>query len=387
MEVTTFRSLALCLSGGGFRSALFHLGALRRLNELGILSQAQTISSVSGGSILAAHVATQIRPWPTAGDAFADWEEKIAVPFRQFVRRDIRTRAILKRLIPWNWLRPSTQVRVLEKVLAKHLTAVDLKELPPETRFVFCATDMTYGVSWVFERKRIGSYQAGYITPMPAWPLARAVAASACFPPLFEPLPIGLENGQVYLDGLGKATGNQLDISVNDGGLYDNLGLGPADGCRTVLVSDGGAPFIPAARKTLIARVAGYVDVGLSQASRVRKRWLISQFEKKERTGAYWGIGSAVSRYGKIDPYAYSKELASELIARIRTDMDGFSEAETCILENHGYQLADVAIESHAPELITRHMKPQTPHFEWMDEAKVRKALQDSGGMRLLGRG
>ena len=43
--------LALCLSGGGFRAALFHLGALRRLNELGILSRVDTIASVSGGSI------------------------------------------------------------------------------------------------------------------------------------------------------------------------------------------------------------------------------------------------------------------------------------------------------------------------------------------------
>lgn len=34
--------LALCLSGGGFRAALFHVGALRRLNELGILSKSRT---------------------------------------------------------------------------------------------------------------------------------------------------------------------------------------------------------------------------------------------------------------------------------------------------------------------------------------------------------
>src|SRR5262245_7603737 len=37
---------ALCLSGGGFRAALFHAGALRRLNELGVLSQVRTVSSV-----------------------------------------------------------------------------------------------------------------------------------------------------------------------------------------------------------------------------------------------------------------------------------------------------------------------------------------------------
>jgi len=46
------RGLAICLSGGGYRAALFHLGGLRRLNELGILSSIDTISSVSGGSIM-----------------------------------------------------------------------------------------------------------------------------------------------------------------------------------------------------------------------------------------------------------------------------------------------------------------------------------------------
>src|SRR5262245_31835308 len=51
------RGIALCLSGGGFRAALFHLGAIRRLDELGVLSRLETISSVSGGSILAAFLA------------------------------------------------------------------------------------------------------------------------------------------------------------------------------------------------------------------------------------------------------------------------------------------------------------------------------------------
>ena len=41
--------LALCLSGGGYRAMLFHLGTLWRLNELGYLPKLDRISSVSGG--------------------------------------------------------------------------------------------------------------------------------------------------------------------------------------------------------------------------------------------------------------------------------------------------------------------------------------------------
>ena len=45
--------IALCLSGGGYRAMLFHLGALWRLNELRFLPRLNRISSVSGGSITA----------------------------------------------------------------------------------------------------------------------------------------------------------------------------------------------------------------------------------------------------------------------------------------------------------------------------------------------
>ena len=43
--------LALCMSGGGYRAMVFHLGALIRLNEAGLLRQMRRISSVSGGSM------------------------------------------------------------------------------------------------------------------------------------------------------------------------------------------------------------------------------------------------------------------------------------------------------------------------------------------------
>jgi NTE family protein len=45
--------MGLCLSGGGYRAMVFHLGAVWRLNELGLLRKLVRISSVSGGSITA----------------------------------------------------------------------------------------------------------------------------------------------------------------------------------------------------------------------------------------------------------------------------------------------------------------------------------------------
>src|SRR5215211_5098602 len=100
------QGVALCLSGGGFRAALFHLGALRRLNELGILSQVDVISSVSGGSIFAAHLAERIPIWPEPGDMVATWEEAVSASFQSFVRKNRRTGPVFRRLIPGNWRRP-----------------------------------------------------------------------------------------------------------------------------------------------------------------------------------------------------------------------------------------------------------------------------------------
>jgi predicted acylesterase/phospholipase RssA len=46
----------LALSGGGFRATLFHLGVIRYLAEKQKLDEVKAICSVSGGSVLAAHL-------------------------------------------------------------------------------------------------------------------------------------------------------------------------------------------------------------------------------------------------------------------------------------------------------------------------------------------
>ena len=49
--------VGLALSGGRFRATLFHLGVVRALRDAGILKDVSHVCSVSGGSILAAHLA------------------------------------------------------------------------------------------------------------------------------------------------------------------------------------------------------------------------------------------------------------------------------------------------------------------------------------------
>jgi len=380
------RGVALCLSGGGFRAALFHLGALARLNELGILSRVDTVTAVSGGSIFAAHLATHLAPWPRPSMAAPEWNALIAEPFRRFTASDLRTGAILRRAWPWNWFRTTTGVRALEAAYAARLTDRKIVDLPATPRFVFCATDMAFGVNWVFAGDRIGDYKAGYTAPPPDWPLARAVAASSCFPPVFDPLPIDLSPAQ--LRGGDVPDGPERDalmagLRLSDGGLYDNMGLEPVwKDHETVLVSDGGSIFTAQADRGLVWRLERYVAIQGNQAEALRKRWLVSSFATGVLKGTYWGIGSAAQHY-QPGAQGYSLDIVRSRIANIRTDLDAFSAEESGVLENHGYLLADVAIRTHAPALVAVPAPLAVPHPELMDAALVRTALEQSSTRKL----
>lgn len=127
---------ALWLTGGGYRAALFHLGALTRLNEVGLLAQLGTIGAVSGGSIVAALLARRVS-WPLHG-AYRDWPERVADPMRAIARRNARARALLRRPLP-----STAAEAALEERYARRL-ADSLGEGPDlGPRFVFGGSGLT----------------------------------------------------------------------------------------------------------------------------------------------------------------------------------------------------------------------------------------------------
>ena len=141
------KGVALALSGGGYRAALFHLGATQRLNELGVLHQIDTITSVSGGSIFAAHLATRIQ-WPLQAPlSAAEWETTVAQPFRAFTKHDIRTGSFFKRFLPWKWFDGDAESDALANQYEQHLTQAKLVDLPDKPRFILCSTDLAFTVS------------------------------------------------------------------------------------------------------------------------------------------------------------------------------------------------------------------------------------------------
>jgi NTE family protein len=379
----------LCLSGGGFRASLFHLGALTRLNELGILEKIDTVSSVSGGSILAGFMATRLQ-FPIVGRV-GDWNERVVEPFRRFTSKNIRNWPILSRLLPWNWFDSDNGVEHLQSTYDEHLTDRKLlKNLPLRPSFIFCATDMQFGVNWMFTSRRVGDYQAGNVTPAPLdWPVAKAVAASSCFPPVFNPMKLDLDEAD--FDKTGKAHSRAeykecvSDMRLTDGGCYDNLGLEPIwKSHRVLLCSDGGGTFDFEADKHLLWRVQRYSSILDNQVGALRKRWLISNFIAKILDGTYWGIGSDVQSFKAT--LGYSTKLVDSKISEIRTDLDSFTDAEASILMNHGYTLAEAAIRRHMPGWVAPEAPAAVPPYpEWMDEARVDVALKESGKRKIFG--
>jgi len=369
------------------------------LNEVGILARDdfRTVAAVSGGSIAAAGLAagmTRVVPAAARPLPVDAWEREVAAPLREFTRGDARTGPLLKRLIPWNLWRSETSVEALAARCSKELTALRLIELPARPAFLFLATDMAYGVSWAFTREWMGDYQVGYMPPPPDFPVARAVAASACFPPLFDPMrlrldPAALKGGAAPRDAAREEC--LSDFRLTDGGDYDNMGLEPIwKDHTTVLVSDAGGLFTQQSDRGLLWRVPRYQAIQERQARGLRKRWLIASFAAGSIEGTYWGVGGAAAHYDPASP-GYSAALAREVIAEIRTDLDAFSDAEACVLENHGYLLADAALRRHVPTLIADAPAAAVPHPQWFpperSQEAIREALAGSGKRKTWGRG
>jgi len=374
-------TIALCLSGGGFRASLFHCGALRRLAELGILASVKTISTVSGGSIFAGFLATRIVEKGGIQPLIHDWESSVAAPFRAFTAKDLRTLPVLLHL-GWNWLWPVPRSAHVTRLLKRRLTRLAIGQLPESPEFIFCATNMVFGVSWEFRRSECGDYKTGKTKHLSTWPLAKAVAASASFPPVFGPIQVGLP-ASAYGDFKYREKDREKLVkaaSLTDGGVYDNLGSEPVLGEHDIiLISDCGAPFeFSPGGFVPWRRLLRYTEILGSQVSALRNTKV---FVGKTYKPCMWRLSNSVD--DRVP--GYSEELVNDRITAIRTDLDHFSEAEAMILENHGYSIADAVIAKRLPGL-GNGAEFKFPHPGWVDEAGVRNALKDSHKRISLGR-
>jgi NTE family protein len=357
--------VGLALSGGGFRATLFHLGALRRLNELGWLRKLDIVTGVSGGAIMSGVLARRWNElaWQDGphGPVARNFAEAIEAPIRSFCKKTIDVSSgFVGALSPF-----STIAETVADAYDEHLfDGWKLQQLPRfepgvVPRFVFYATNLQTGVSVRISNKYLADYRIGRID-RPDIPLAKVVAASSAFPPALSPVYLDIRDPAAWQPMPGADLHGNAALMrrmvLTDGGVYDNLGLEAIwERCKTVLVSDAGAPIAveDAPWTDPVSQLGRVRDILIEQTRALRKRKLVDDFERKLRAGTYWGVTTAIDDYGLADALVKdSPRTARQQL--VRTRLNRFSAQEQGELINWGYALADAALRRHVMPGVAR---------------------------------
>jgi predicted acylesterase/phospholipase RssA len=281
--------LGLGLSGGGFRSALFHIGVLAGLAEKDTLRDIEIISCVSGGSIIGAFYYLKLKQLlesktddEITQQDYINLVTSIELDFLKAVQKNIRVRLLtnifqnFKMLVGKQYSRSHRLGELYETHFynpilfanPKCTDAIYMNDLSinPKNhenfdiyndnwkrknkipRLILNATTVNTGHNWQFTTTWMGEpptyisdnfdvkprmrrmYYQDAPNEYKKFRLGYAVAASSCVPVLFEPL---------LLKGLYK----DVDLELIDGGVHDNQGIASIleQECNAIIVSDGSA--------------------------------------------------------------------------------------------------------------------------------------------------
>lgn len=339
------------LSGGGFKAALFHLGGLVRINELGRLRLIARVSSVSGGSITAGMLAAGWSKLTFAGSGVAtNFFEVVGKPLIKFCREaDVDVSAVVDGIFdPLD--RASDNVeKAYNKWLYKNTKLADLPAEAPGAapRFIFNATNIQLNSLVRFSRDAVRDWRIGEWRN-PDLPLARVVAASSAFPPVLSPLVIKPPIPFAPLAGADRAhPPYNTRLELADGGVYDNLGVEPIwKRCKTILASNAGDPFGETDNPPddWMQQLRRTVSMIHRQAENNRMRTLIMLAKGKHRRVALWNL-RAVAGVGSLDPTDAYGSVARNVKVRLRS----LPSNEATALLRHGYVMADAAIGAFWP--------------------------------------
>jgi len=277
MTATNGMKIGLALSGGGYRAAAFHLGTLRKLDQLKHLHKVDVLSTVSGGSIVgAAYVIAQAK----AGYSYASFESSFIKKLQQsvigrvlgsftFFGLALLVLAWLAFIMwlqftPFYWtgwivfiiglyalVRYQFKLFPVSKIIEGIYDSIFydqtvLGQLPASPEIVINSTNLSTGIQFSFSKSKMNdsTYEFPPVGPVSflnsQFPVARAVMASSCVPFAFTPVPI---DKMFFMD---PAQYNTIKPVLVDGGVYDNQGIhkltvrNSSYACQIVITSDAG---------------------------------------------------------------------------------------------------------------------------------------------------
>lgn len=240
--------IALCLSGGGYRAAGFHLGTLDYLEHLGLLSKLTILSTVSGGTFVGAGYTISL----VEKDPFSKFFDDCYT----FLRDQVYMKNILPFLGTERPGQPGRRRNMIQAAAELYATTFLRNEKTGKPYLfetildsdiplvpIFNATCFWCGESFVFQKGqnaagRVGTLQA-HLSDEDARNirLADITAASSCFPGGFEPLAFPHDfawPGEVpalkqyhLFPTAHRFTPERIPetIPLMDGGVADNVGL------------------------------------------------------------------------------------------------------------------------------------------------------------------
>ncbi|WP_222165884.1 patatin-like phospholipase family protein [Edaphocola aurantiacus] len=360
------KKIGLSLSGGGFRAAAFHLGALKRLKSMGILDHVDVISTISGGSIIGAYYGLN-------KNDFKDFE----INFRKCLKKGMMLRMIFSlRLILFYvgflacicgicilyikgnlWYLGSMSIIVMlslififqfkllaftkakeiafEKIFFKNKT---ISDLPLSPIFAINATNLETGTLFTFSQTKIDD--SSYHYPRngglkisfkgEAIPISLAVNSSTNVPFPFGPVGIRAK----YFKTLEMS--KEVKPALMDGGLYDNQGihkitqLKSSYNCNVIICCDGSQPFSYSFKtKNSIGLLRRTSDIMMRRIKNLQ--FVRNVYENKQEI-AYYSLDWTYEKcLGSFVTKAVNGELSNELLSFHNIDIQCWLDKKDCI--------------------------------------------------------
>jgi predicted acylesterase/phospholipase RssA len=414
VSVRTRNKLGLALSGGGFRASFFHIGVLARLAELDLLRSVEVISTVSGGSIIGALYYLRVKKLlESARDNKITPSDYVAMvrsieeDFFEGVQKNLRTRAYadfgknLKMIKSREFSRSDRMAELYDEYFYDRVSAHpricldELKIHPPgepadfnprhDNRdrgakvpaLIINATTLNSGRNWQFsvvdagehepdtilEREQVDEYDKSILFKAFRYdakelpekyrhiPLSVAVAASACVPGIFPPLPLT----DLYPNATPKLV---------DGGVFDNQGTSALlyEECTDLLMSDASGQMNDMAKppSNLLSvllrtnsvtmdriRDSGFALLrGLKEAGEIhtyQSLHLKEDFDVDKVSPMEHAKDAVELAHTGHMTYGINGEVQLEL-SGMRTDLDSFTEVEGKSVMYSGYAIARAKI-------------------------------------------
>jgi len=362
------------------------------LRKHDLLQQVTHIASVSGGSILAAHLVLNWTRYLSHQDCVEAEQELIALGQRDIRGRIVR-RWLLSILLPIIRLFPKHSHRtvLLEREYAKFLKGALVRDIDTNANsrptLHLLATSFTTGKLCSFSSEGFWSYDDDFKPRLhrnDLIPLALAVASSSAFPPFFPPTAITRR--------MLAATIEQLPYDpefLTDGGVFDNLGfakffhqhqLGNFK-IDCLIVSDAGARLdwdIKGRFARVISRTIRSTDILMQRVA----DFTILQLPSLGATPFHLSIAQEIlpNDNRNLLPVNFQKKLPY-----VRTDLNRFSPLEIDFLAKHGEAVA----HSNLMPIVTKAAQKTentAAHSETSNLSMPKQArLLDRARLRRLG--